>query len=284
MRKFLLSFLPGLLSLALIGCASPPTLIKNNGYAVDSSHSTQNQNERIRFLILHYTAADDERSLYLLTKGSNSTHYLLPSQPEEFNGVPIVLRLVPEEKRAWHAGVSQWHRRSNLNDSAIGVEIVNLGFTEDEEKNRTWYSFNEEQISALIPLLKDLIEKYQISPQDILGHSDIAPTRKYDPGKLFPWQRLAESGIGAWPDESTINKYLAGRPHDAPGDIIEIQRALNQYGYDQMPLSGKMDTDSKKIISAFQMHFRPSDISGRPDAQTEAIAKALLEKYRGPAS
>lgn len=114
----------------------------------------------------------------------------------------------------------------------------------------------------------------------MLGHSDIAPLRKQDPGKLFPWARLAATGIGAWPDQSTVSKYLAGRSPTSPTEVSTIQALLKQYGYDQIPQNGMLDEETRKTSAAFQMHFRPADIRGNADAETEAIARALNEKYR----
>lgn len=275
MKKLLLC----IIGLMISGCSSMPSIVDRGAYKVDTTHPSQSQNERVRFLIFHYTAVDDAESLRLLTHGSASAHYLIPSQPTNKKGKPIVLELVPEGKRAWHAGLSDWNGRSNLNDSSIGVEIVNLGFTHETPAKR-WYPFNDSQIDLLVRMSKDIIQRYGIKPDDILGHSDIAPTRKYDPGPLFPWQQLAAQGIGAWPDEATVTKYLHGRLPSDPASVATLQSALAKYGY-KIAQSGILDSDTRRTISAFQMHFRSENISGNPDAQTEAIALALVEKYRG---
>ncbi|BEM85514.1 N-acetylmuramoyl-L-alanine amidase (plasmid) [Serratia marcescens] len=250
-------------------------------YHVDRRNISQSQDGRIRHLVFHYTAVEDAKSLELLTKGQVSAHYLIPAEPEFINGKPIVLQLVPEEMRAWHAGVSDWGSRNSINDTSIGIEIVNSGFTEDVFGDKTWYPFSEKQIYSLSLLAKDIVERNNISPENIIGHSDISPTRKSDPGPLFPWARLAGFGIGAWPDAHTVTKYLAGRSPDTPGDVARIQRVLKQYGYSQIPQSGVLDEETRKNIVAFQMHFRAGNISGAPDVETESIAKALLEKYKG---
>lgn len=131
MRKLLSA---GLL-LLLAGCSSPYNgkphkLIDRGEYKVDTSMPSVAQNERVRFLVLHYTATDDATSLKILTQGEVSAHYLVKTHPDSIDGKPIVLQLVPESQRAWHAGVSNWHGRSSLNDTSIGIEIVNKGFTE----------------------------------------------------------------------------------------------------------------------------------------------------------
>ncbi|MGP1928858.1 MAG: N-acetylmuramoyl-L-alanine amidase, partial [Arsenophonus sp. NC-WZS1-MAG3] len=153
-------------------------------------------------------------------------------------------------------------------------------FTENMLGDKIWYPFNEQQISAIIALAKDITKRYNITPDNVLAHSDIASLRKHDPGKLFPWKRLGELGIGAWPDEITVKKYLAGRSTYAPARVSVIQKYLQKYGYDKIPQSGKLDEETQRTISAFQLHFRQADISGNGDAETEAIIRALVVKYR----
>ncbi|CNC91704.1 N-acetylmuramoyl-L-alanine amidase [Yersinia enterocolitica] len=279
MRKLLST---GLL-LLLAGCSSshrdnPHQLIDRGEYKVDTSTPSIAQNERVRFLVLHYTATDDAESLRLLTQGDVSAHYLVKTYPESLNGKPVVLQLVPESQRAWHAGVSYWQGRNNLNDTSIGIEIVNRGFTE-RMLRREWYAYNESQIELIERLTKDIVERYNIDPANVVAHSDIAPLRKSDPGPLFPWKRLAEQGIGAWPDDATVNKYINGRNMSGMAFVTIIQQALARYGY-QIPQSGELDNETKQVIKAFQMHFRAQNFSGIPDVETEAIALALVEKYR----
>ncbi|MBX9486890.1 N-acetylmuramoyl-L-alanine amidase [Yersinia enterocolitica] len=279
MRKLLST---GLL-LLLAGCSSshrdnPHQLIDRGEYKVDTSTPSIAQNERVRFLVLHYTATDDAESLRLLTQGDVSAHYLVKTHPEILDGKPVVLQLVPESQRAWHAGVSYWQGRNSLNDTSIGIEIVNKGFTE-RMLRREWYPYNESQIELIERLTKDILERYNIDPTNVVAHSDIAPLRKSDPGPLFPWERLAEQGIGAWPDDATVTKYIDGRNKNDLASVAIIQQALAHYGY-QIPQSGELDDETSQVIKAFQMHFRAQDFSGVPDVETEAIALALVEKYR----
>lgn len=279
MRKLLSA---GIL-LLLAGCSSSQRdnqhkLIDRGDYKVDTSMASIAQNERVRFLVLHYTAIDDAESLKVLTQGQVSAHYLVKTHPDTLDGKPVVLQLVPESQRAWHAGVSNWHGRSSLNDTSIGIEIVNKGFTE-KMLGREWYPYNESQIKLIERLTKDIVERYNIDPTDVVAHSDIAPLRKSDPGPLFPWQRLALLGIGAWPDDATVTKYIDGRNKRDMASVSVIQQALARYGY-QIPQSGELDDETKQVIKAFQMHFRAQDFSGVPDVETEAIALALVEKYR----
>ncbi|WP_276551438.1 N-acetylmuramoyl-L-alanine amidase [Erwinia mallotivora] len=270
-----------LLAIVMSGCATKPATIEaRDGYNVNHAIKAVGQDERVRFLVLHYTALDDEKSLKALTQGNVSAHYLILQQPEFKNNQPVVLQLVDENKRAWHAGVSNWNGRNNLNDSSVGIEIVNPGFTDDLDGQRSWYPFNPQQIAAVAALAKDIIHRYQIKPDNVLGHSDIAPLRKQDPGKLFPWEQLAAMGIGAWPDKAIVNGYLAGRAPDQPVEVKRLQALLKQYGYDQIPQHGILDDATRKHFTAFQMRFRPTDISGNADAETEAIIRALIQKYR----
>ncbi len=271
------------LLLLLAGCSStqsnkPHKLIDRGEYKIDTNNPSVAQNDRVRFLVLHYTATDDAESLRLLTQGNVSAHYLVKTHPDTVGGKPVVLQLVPEEQRAWHAGVSDWQGRNNLNDSSIGIEIVNKGFTE-KMLGRTWYPYNESQIKLIERLTKDIVERYHIDPTDVVAHSDIAPLRKSDPGPLFPWKRLAEQGIGAWPDDATVTKYINGREIYDIASVAIIQQALARYGY-KIPQSGTLDDETRQVITAFQMHFRAQDFSGIPDVETEAIALALIEKYR----
>ena len=273
------------LMLSIVGCTktqNPPQSgnpIQRTGYLVNTQHPSQSQNERVRFLILHYTAANDTDSMRLLTQGNVSAHYLVPSANNPLLRKNTVYQLVAEDKRAWHAGVSAWNGRTNLNDSAIGIENVNLGY-EQKLMEREWYAWDARQIKLLARLASDIIKRYDITPDNVLGHSDVAPTRKVDPGPLFPWKQLADEGIGAWPDSTTVQQFLAGRAPSDTGSPGKIQAYLARYGY-SIPQTGVMDATTRQVIAVFQMHFRPSDYSGIADAETEAIAAALVEKYRG---
>ena len=264
-----------ILSVMLSACSSVP-LQERDGYLVDSSHHAVSVDSRIKHLVLHYTVGSFDRALYQLSRGPVSAHYLVPQQ--ETGSRPIILQLVPEQERAWHAGASYWQGRTNINDSSIGIEIVNQGPT-DTPQGTVWQAYTPFQISVIKRLAADIVARYGIAPIDVLGHSDIAPSRKSDPGPLFPWKELAAAGIGAWPDAATVDRYLAGRdPHQPLDNVGLLQAQLRQYGYD-VPLSGLLDPATVKVLIAFQMHFRPSDYGGAADAETGAIVAALLEKY-----
>ncbi|MCV9918424.1 N-acetylmuramoyl-L-alanine amidase [Pseudomonas sp. BT-42-2] len=250
-----------LLLLALTGCSS--------GLRIDRSHVSANQDERIQFVVLHYTNASLERSLALLTHGEVSSHYLIGDGPA------TVYQLVDESKRAWHAGDSQWDGRTWLNSSSIGIEIVNPGFT-DTPNGRVWHPYSEAQIQALIALLQDIVKRNHIQPRYIIGHSDIAPLRKLDPGPLFPWKRLADAGLGIWPEANAVARQRAYFEVNPPS-ITWYQQQLLRFGY-SIEQTGELDVATRHVLAAFQMRFRPQRFDGLPDAQTAAMLQVLNQK------
>lgn len=262
----------------LTSCAKQPVFIDRGEYIVKVVPNKQEANDCVKYLVMHYTALDDERSFKVLTAGRVSSHYLIPTHPSSIDGKPVITSLVDEREIAWHAGISQWGNATSLNNCSIGIEIVNLGYR-DNGKFRYWYSYTADQIVTISVVMKDIIERYNIEPQNVLGHSDIAPLRKVDPGPLFPWERLASQGVGAWPDKALVQAYLAGREPSEPVDVTTFQQLLQQYGY-QTPTNGVLDNNAQKVVKAFQMHFRASNANGIPDAQSEAILRALIDKYR----
>ena len=237
-------------------------------------------NERIQFIILHYTVANEEDSLKILTRGKVSSHYLLGKAPK--GGVPKLYPLVADHKRAWHAGKSVWQGKSELNDCSIGIEIVNSGGNIPEGDNSfsekvTFEPFQEEQIKAVIVLVKDLMNYYKIPPSHVIGHSDVAPTRKIDPGAAFPWKRLAKEGIGLWPDDRVVAALQKEVDERDGGFLREVQAKLWQVGYRQTPQSGEYDEITKKILRAFHLHFRQDDIRPVANARTWALLEALIK-------
>lgn len=264
------------MTLALAACASN-TIVDRGAYLADTSHHAQSADSRIRFLVMHYTELDDAQSLNVLTTEAVSAHYLVPEHPLVRDGKPVVWQLVAESQRAWHAGVSEWQGTTELNAASIGIENVNAG-PRDTPQGTVWQPWPPEQIDAIVRLAKDIVARYGILPTRVVGHSDIAPQRKIDPGPLFPWKQLYDAGVGAWPDAATVNADLAGRAPDAPADVLALQQKLARYGY-EIATDGVLDERTRRVIAAFQMHFRPRDYSGTPDAETDAIAQALLDKY-----
>lgn len=243
----------------LVGCASGPQF--------DTRHPSANHDSRIQFVVVHYTSASLERSLQLLTHGDVSSHYLIGDD----KGATIY-KLVDENLRSWHAGESEWEGRTWLNSSSIGIEIVNPGF-KVIPTGRLWYPYSEAQVQSLIILLKDISKRYTISPRNIIGHSDIAPLRKLDPGPMFPWKRLAAEGLGVWPNEQAVTRQQAHFEVQPP-TISWFQAQLARLGY-PTPQTGELDVATRHVIAAFQMHFRPSRFDGTPDAQTAALLRVL---------
>ncbi|WP_328717368.1 N-acetylmuramoyl-L-alanine amidase [Halomonas elongata] len=256
----------------LAGCAP---LESRDGYRVDHGHPSSAHDSRVRQLILHYTHEDEATSLSILTGPRVSSHYLLPVPARQ--GEQRVYQLVDESRRAWHAGASHWRGQSGLNATSIGIEIVNAG-PERGADQRRWAPYPDAQIDTLIALLRDIAARHDIAPDDILGHADVAPERKVDPGPAFPWKRLHEAGIGAWPDADEVAHYRR-RFATRPPDLTTFQQALAEWGY-TLPPSGRLDERTRAVLRAFQMHFRPVDYRGRPDIESAARLWALLAKYR----
>ncbi|WP_199636254.1 N-acetylmuramoyl-L-alanine amidase [Serratia sp. PAMC26656] len=236
---------------------------------------------RVRFLVLHYTAQNFADSVQSLTGKSVSAHYLVPDPEDQtyqaagFSGVRI-FNLVDEDERAWHAGVSKWGSRNNLNDTAIGIEIVNLANGEGEDI--TFPPFNPQQLAAVTQLAQNILQRYpDITPINVVAHSDIAPGRKSDPGPQFPWRQLHQAGVGAWYDDAVKQHHQ--REYHCQG--IPTQRELlalfAKYGYDT---SAATDAEGYcQLVRAFQLHFRPQQYGGVMDVETAAILRALVDKY-----
>ena len=239
------------------------------------------QNFRQKYIILHYTALDDDKSVMVLTQQAVSAHYLVNNL-----GDKEIYQLVDENKRAYHAGISSWRNDKNFNDNSIGIEIVNSGYTTDALGNKIFPEFDDAQVKKVAALVQDLSQRYMISPTNILGHSDIAPTRKQDPGPKFPWKKLYDQyQIGMWYDEGTKQTFFdIILPEDytlqasTSPFIFKYQTALKTFGYGIEP-SGLFDDATKKTIEAFQYHFRPEKYDGIMDAETWAILQALNQKY-----
>lgn len=355
------------------------------------SADKQNFDRRQRFIVLHYTVLDEKDSLETLTRGGVGAHFLIPKQPfkDDELGTCDYYQLVDMNDRVWHAGVSDFKGKQGLNDSSIGIEIVNYGYglaqasgeilfsyqvenqlkefiaqilqeqdkslyqllnaekllpafladmmrdlippadreayerkisseliskyksltkkwrekndiflhikQEDlyqleQDKKLVWDEYTDHQIDSIEKLIKEKIEPeltikdektgkvyYQIDPQFITGHADIAPGRKIDPGPRL-WKKLAERGIGAWPDESLVSKFEKEIKIDQGIDYQWIQENLKFYGY-KIERTGQFDEQTQNVIRAFQMHFEPENYSGKPNVKTMSILETLMKKY-----
>lgn len=270
----------GLLTL-LAGCKAPVTAVPvstiGKNYQLYTAEVSRNQTSRVRLLVIHYTAEDFANSLRLLTQGEVSAHYLIPEQPPLSAGRPVAWQLVPESQAAWHAGISYWRGAVQLNSVSVGIELENQGYRCSLLGGCRWAPYSLAQVTLLTPLARDIVQRHQIAPQNVVAHSDIAPQRKADPGPLFPWKTLADAGIGAWPDADRVRFYLGGRVPNEPVTPRLLLDKLARYGYE---VSDSMTAQQQqRVIAAFQMHFRPQRYDGVADAETEAIVDSLLEKY-----
>jgi N-acetylmuramoyl-L-alanine amidase len=205
---------------------------------------------RVDVLILHYTGmrtAKEALDRLCDPAAKVSAHYLIDEDG-------AVTRLVAEEKRAWHAGISSWRGRNDINGASIGIEVVNPGH------EFGYRPFPEAQMAALEALVKGILTRHPILARHVIGHSDVAPLRKQDPGELFDWPRLARGGIGFWPN-------FAARTWAKPPGFREIQSFLSEIGY-FCPQSGALDAITTATILAFQRHFRPERCDGVLDNET----------------
>ncbi len=233
-------------------------------WPVPQLRPSPNQDERssptaIDCLILHYTGMTDAAAaLARLTDPAAkvSAHYLIDEAGQ-------LISMVPEARRAWHAGLSHWAGRSQLNDCSIGIELVNPGH------EWGYRPFTEAQYLTLERLCPPLLRRWRIPPERVLAHSDVAPARKQDPGELFDWPRLAAAGIGLWPADG------AGRPRP----VAELQAALAELGYG-VPGHGALDEATRLVLSAFQRRYRPERVDGVADAGTLARLDGLLAQLR----
>jgi N-acetylmuramoyl-L-alanine amidase len=204
----------------------------------------------VSMLVLHYTGMPDPTSAIARLcnpEAKVSCHYLVSEDGQ-------ILRMVPEEKRAWHAGRSYWRGITDVNSASIGIEIVNPGH------EFGYRPFPEEQIDALVPLVADIVERHKLTRGNIVGHSDVAPTRKQDPGELFPWARLAKLRL-ALPRPT---KNLLDPNWTDSGFLL----ALERFGYDV--------SDKLAAVVAFQRRYRPELIDGEIDGECRAMLLALL--------
>lgn len=282
----------------LAGCAGSTSTVRV---------PSENYNSRVSIVVIHFTAIDFDASLRILTESSSrpvSSHYLIPEPNDaSYDKARLkVYELVDEQRRAWHAGVSHWRGKTGLNDQSIGIELVNVPtchriadaeepaagmpaagsevtLEPDEPEEVCFFpDFAESQIVLLTELLGDIVERHpDIRPTHIVAHSDIAPDRKIDPGPRFPWERLYELGFGAWFDEDTAVRYWR-QFLDEPLPLENVQAALNTWGYG-IEVTGTLDRQTRDVLRAFQMHFRPHEVTHEATPITVAILFALIEKY-----
>lgn len=217
-------------------------------------------------LVLHYTGMRiGEEALARLCdpQAKVSAHYMVEEDGRVF-------ALVAEEKRAWHAGVSHWRGQDGLNDTSIGIEIVNPGH------EFGYRPFPKAQMQSVAALCREILGRHPIPPRNVIGHSDIAPDRKEDPGELFDWAWLAAQGVGQWAEE-TASAIAELRPADRGEAVTHLQRHLADYGYG-LPISGHFDRVTEHVVVAFQRHFRPQRLDGIWDGECEARLASLRKQ------
>ena len=230
------------------------------------NHGERRGDSKLDMILLHYTGMPNAEDAVakLCTRGTEvSAHYVVMEDG-------YVIQCVAEARRAWHAGAAMWEGESDINSRSIGIEIANPGH------DRGYPDFPRRQIAAVTALCRSIMTRHRIPAWRVLGHSDVAPARKQDPGEKFPWRLLSESGIGLWVNPAPITEggavFVLGE--SAPA-IREIQELLGRYGYD-IAVSGSYDLATRDVIAAFQRHFRPARVDGVADASTIATLKALL--------
>jgi N-acetyl-anhydromuramyl-L-alanine amidase AmpD len=274
MKKIVYFFIASLSSLSIF---SNLIIKKDLSSNFDQRIILNNQLVKPEYIILHYTANCNEKSVLQWFKNylyPVSAHYVIAPNGD-------ITMTVDPKNRAWHAGESYWKGCEEMNAYSIGIEIINPGSTdqqtapckEDQKvwsqkdcylvsgSKNCWYPFTKEQIKSVITLCKQLMKEYKIPAENVLGHSDIAPGRKIDPGPLFPWSFLAQQGIGLWPKNIKPLKET---------NIKEAQKYLAQIGYN-IKVTGEVDDQTKKVLKSFQMHFRPTNIDGEVDLETFTI-------------
>lgn len=265
----------GVISAGFVGCGTTtkpeikPLVAepKFTGLVIEQgpgSLGSEPRKEPVTCLILHHTAGSLPSSLDIL-QGKNpkhkvGVHYLVTDEPK-----PRVIRMVPENLAAYHAGKSAWGKLTNLNQNSIGIEIINY--------DGNVYPYSDAQAEIIFALCAEIIRRHDIRPWNVLAHSDIAVGRKVDPGAKFPWAKLASLGIGAWPLPNEVSENLSKKGKLSPEYVRGL---LTAYGYVLEP----GDAGLKLGVEAFQRHFRPAKVDGLIDNETIAILEALLRRYQ----
>jgi N-acetylmuramoyl-L-alanine amidase len=232
------------------------------------NHDARPAGQAVDILLLHYTGMrnrDEALARLCDSAAAVSAHYLIDESGDVF-------ALVPEERRAWHAGLASWRGASDINARSIGIELENPGH------EWGYRAFPEAQMQALELLARAVVDRHDIPRQRVLGHSDVAPVRKRDPGELFDWGRLAKAGLGLWPAADfavsphapTLEAGMAGPA------VLDLQTALDRIGY-AVEGHALYDPVTEQAVLAFQRHFRQASIDGIADAETVSLAHHLAE-------
>jgi len=229
-----------------------------SNYSPNHSIKTRSKND-IKFIIIHYTGMQSEiESIKRLKnpKHKVSCHYLI-------NRSGKIIQMVKDKHTAWHAGKSKWKNHNNLNNKSLGIELVNKGH------KYGYQSFSKKQINSLIGLCKFLKKKYLIKKENFLGHSDIAPLRKIDPGEKFPWQKLSNYNIGKWYKKNQVKNLKYSK-----NSRIFFFKNLQKLGYRYLSIR-KKNIKNKRIVRSFQLHYLPNNVTGNIDQKTFEISYFL---------
>jgi N-acetylmuramoyl-L-alanine amidase len=249
----------GLLRLLTPDCAVPTTLYPS------PNHGERKRGLTANAILLHYTGlATSEAALRQLCDpvAEVSSHYLVDK-------AGCLFQLVPENRRAWHAGQGCWAGETDMNDVSIGIEICNPGHKGGSP------DYPPEQIATVVALCQDIISRWGVVPHRILGHSDVSPHRKIDPGEFFPWAALAEAGVGHYVPPHPIKDGPRQGLGDEGREVEIVQSLLAEYGYG-LNLSGAYDEETESIVRAFQRHFRPALVDGVADVSTIETLRKLI--------
>ena len=242
----------------------PPDSASVDEILPSPNHGERRGYTRPNCIVLHYTGMPTAAAAIALLRNpvaEVSSHYVVEESGR-------IVQLVPESRRAWHAGVSCWRGERDMNSASVGIEVCNAGHEGGLP------DFPDQQIEAVIVLCRDIASRCVVRPERILAHSDIAPARKRDPGEKFPWRGLAAAGVGHWIEPPPPSaQILLARGHEGP-PVRSLQAMLSLYGYDQ-DTSGVYDARTEGVVAAFQRHFRPEQVDGVADVGTVETLKQL---------
>lgn len=233
-----------------------------------SNWNLRPEGEKISVLVLHYTgmlSCEDAIARMCSAEGGVSAHYVVDEDGTQY-------RLVAEENRAWHCGISCWNGRAALNDISIGIEVVNPGH------EFGYRPFPRKQMESVRDLARDIIKRHAIIPRNVVGHADIATRRKKDPGELFDWQWLASEGVGVWPKVKPLlspRKVLLSL-EDRNDKVYQLQHRLARYGY-HIREDGYYGEKTEHVVIAFKRHFVQDQVDGVWTAKAEAMLEGLLK-------
>lgn len=222
----------------------------------------------VDMLVMHYTAMSDlDATLRRLcdAKAQVSAHYLISRDGEIF-------RLVSEDKRAWHAGVSAWRDITDVNSYSIGIELDHVGVDDAGD----FVPYPAPLLKSLQDLSQDILGRYEIPMRNVVGHSDVAPLRKQDPGNAFPWKNLSANGIGLWPKQVPSASYELLKQGDKGPLVEELQSRFHQFGYG-ITIDGDFGDETHAVVIAFQRHFCAAKVDGLAGNDTQNMLLAVLQ-------